>query len=277
MGYAMIHSILLNQFSKKLHDRALRFEALNTLDTRAQKIWIRSQVPEPELKGFFNKPSIGIIGSRMPTGYGVGFIREFISVWAATLPQVLTQEILIFSGGAMGIDLEVHSECLRWGLPTWAWVVGPIENPNPRSQFRVFSSIESQPNSGLLTPNLLEPKPRGQALDRPLKSYWLERNRWLVASCDALVVAEANEKSGTWSSVLMAAELGIPVFALGGPYNSRQSSGTNLMISNGYAHPVVSVGKLVQTLVVEILASPYNNRWGKFSKDSTTLGIPKKT
>jgi DNA processing protein len=259
----MLINFPVTKFSEKLFKRSLLFESSNCFDPRGDSVWMRGQLGDDQIQGgFFEKPSIAIIGTRYPTSYGVGFVRDFLDAWVQLIPQGIRDDILIFSGGAHGIDLEVHKACLQRRLPTWAWVVGPILYPNPRSQRAIFSSLERQPHSGLLTPFVLEPPPRGLAASRPLRSYWLERNRWLVASVDAVVVVEANEKSGTWSSVRVAQEFGIPVFALGGPYNSRQSGGTNQMISSGYAHPILSVGKLVESLVVEMRASPYNKGRG---------------
>jgi predicted Rossmann fold nucleotide-binding protein DprA/Smf involved in DNA uptake len=257
-----IFSIELNHLSEKLQSRSQQFQGTLELGQREKQVWVRSSLSPEQTRSVLGLPSFGVIGSRYPTSYGLRFVKEFLTCWAARVPEPVRSKILVYSGGALGIDLAVHEECLRWGIPTWAWVVGPIEKPSPRSREAVFHSLEKGGRSGLLTPSNLEPPPKGNGLAKPAKSYWLERNRWLVSSCDAIVVVEANEKSGTWSSVRIAHELGIPVYALAGPYFAPQSSGTNLMISNGYAHPIISVGKLVETLVVDTFGNPYNGYWG---------------
>ncbi len=194
---------------------------------------------------------IGIIGTRRPSPYGIHFVNCFVDHLAFYLRKFALPSPVIISGGALGIDGAAHAAALKGSLPTWAWLVGPLQSPSPRVHSGLFRQISQTPGCALLVPKSLEPSLRAEK-GAPFKSDWIDRNAWLAASCEALIVVEAQEKSGTWATVRMANKIGIPVFALPGSVFSNHSRGTNSMISNGYAHPILSVEKLVEALVVEL-------------------------
>jgi len=197
----------------------------------------------------FSKKTVAVVGTRKPSSYGIFFVREFIKA-------IKEMGWNVASGGALGIDYEVHKAAFANEIPTQAWLVGPLANPSPRSNHELFASMIARENSGILVPKSLEPtEGRG-----PRRADWLCRNRWLVAASDALVVVEGTLKSGTWSTAAFASRVGIPTFALPGPIFSPQSEGTNLMISRGYAHLIPSVRLLVKALVAELGGNPYNKR-----------------
>lgn len=224
-----------------------------------------------EKPGFFDQPAVAVIGSRRASPYGEFFLREFFpALEQAFKRQVLKREIgtpegscptfglpLVISGGAMGIDAWAHLHALEAGFSTWAWLVGPMRSPSPAKNRGLFMRMAQTPGSGILVPECLEPSLRAEKIG-PYRSDWIDRNAWLVAASDALVVIEAEVKSGTWASVRMANEIGIPVYALPGSVFSSKSTGTNLMISSGYAHPILSVEKLVEALVVDLSLNLYN-------------------
>ena len=54
-----------------------------------------------------------------------------------------------------------------------------------------------------------------------------------MALCEALVVAQADVKSGSMQSARLAGELGVPVFVL--PQRINESGGTNKLLSEGKA------------------------------------------
>ncbi|HVJ65315.1 MAG TPA: DNA-processing protein DprA [Bdellovibrionota bacterium] len=201
---------------------------------------------------------VAIVGTRRPTSYGLRFVADFVRELRAA-----DSEAMIVSGGALGVDAWAHESALREGLRTESWVVGPVRDPNPRSHRALFTAIASRADgSAVICPDSLEPVTG----ETPFKSDWVERNAYLVARAQAVVVPEATERSGTWSSVRWANRLGIPVFALPGPVDCTSSSGTNLMISSGYAHPVGGATKLIEDLVVEGVVASYNDSRGATEK-----------
>jgi len=192
---------------------------------------------------------IGVVGTRKPTAYGLRFLNQW-------LDQQMEFGFVgtLLSGGAMGIDAALHEGALSRGLKTQAFLVGPKLSPNPIKNHRLFERMATHEGCALWVPYSLEPT-HGRS---PQPPWWLYRNRWLSACCDALIVVEAGTYSGTWYTVKIAQKFGIPVFALPGPFDSPVSEGTNLMISRGYATPINSLSDLQKTLVVELPVSPYN-------------------
>lgn len=215
------------------------------------------------LAGTSQKPErlrVGVIGTRKPSSYGLRFVEEIVKA-VRDLP------IVMVSGGALGIDGELHYQALRYGLPTEAWLVGPVLAPSPRTHEQLFEVMRRKKDCGLIVPEELEPN------SRPLHVRdWLTRNQWLSLGLDALIVVEAGIYSGTWATVKFSQNLGIPIFALPGMIFSEESKGTNLMISSGYAHPVEGVGFLCQELVALLGPNPYNK--GRGEVDSAGVQQP---
>lgn len=199
--------------------------------------------------GSFNlsRKNIGVIGGRRPSPYGKQLVEDLL--------QTLSRfDVNIVSGGALGIDALAHRHALDLGMSTWAWLVGPVENPSPNRNHWVFRNILKNDESCLLFPEALIPN-NSNGLH---KSYWLQRNIWLAASCDLLIVVEALAQSGTWSTVKAANRFGVPVLAFPGTVYSPLSEGPNLMISEGYAHPIINFSYLTSRIMDEFAGQTYN-------------------
>ena len=223
-----------------------RFEGGLSSDllVRGSPDWGPGNLPEKRLR-------VGVIGTRKPSRYGLRFVAELITA-LKDLP------LTFISGGALGIDGELHYRALLNGCPTEAWVVGPCAQPSPRSHSELFLEMGRRDHCAVVVPRELEPVNR-----QPHPSDWLKRNQWLSMGLDVLIVVEAGIYSGTWATVKFSQNLGIPIFALPGTIFSPESKGTNLMISTGYAHPVEGVGFLYQELVALISSTLYNgSSWG---------------
>jgi DNA processing protein len=214
--------------------------------SREWQAWVAEgqQGPAPR-----KKFSLAIVGTRKPSAYGVRVVEELVR-------RLSRYDICIVSGGAFGIDRVAHEGALSWGLSTHAWLVGPIEAPSPQSHRQLFEEIEKAPGSALIVPGHLE------AEDGPRRRLgalaWRARNTWIVAEADAVLVAEAFLKSGTWQSAQDSNDLGKPLYAPPGPIFTASSQGTNQMISRTYASPVFDLGELTESLVVLAERSSYN-------------------
>ena len=77
---------------------------------------------------------------------------------------------------------------------------------------------------------------------------FLQRNRLIAALSSALLVVEAQEKSGTMSTVSHAERYGKPVFAVPGSIYSPNSAGTNGLLRDGRARAVCSAADLLGPL-----------------------------
>jgi DNA processing protein len=221
------------------------FSRGGALDFENQEVLVSGDISVEERKGAFK---IGVVGTRKPSLYGLEVVQRLI----AGLTHY--QEWIWISGGAFGIDSEVHRTALGLGLKTQAWLVGPIDEPNPRSHSVLFRQMKNQKGCGILVPKSLDPS-SGHVI-RP--SSWLERNRWLAADVDALVVVEAHEKSGTWNTASQAVDFAKETYLIPGSILNESSRGTNLMISMGCGRPVVSLAELTKDLVVLYEQGSYN-------------------
>jgi DNA processing protein len=193
---------------------------------------------------------IGVIGTRKPSRYGLRFVEELLQSCSAY------KDWIWISGGALGIDGELHRQALQQNLKTQAWLVGPILDPSPTSHFKLFSQMKKREGCGLLVPSVLEPS--GEMKIFP--SHWLARNRWLAADVDVLVVVEAHEKSGTWNTTTSSLDFAKDTYILPGPIFSESSKGTNAMISMGYGHIIESLTEVTKSLVVAFERRSYNYR-----------------
>ncbi len=219
------------------------------------QVWLRSREWQEWSRGLrANTPSertfsVAIVGTRKPSSYGVRVVEELVR-------RLSAYRVRVVSGGAFGIDRVAHEAALSWGLATHAWLVGPLEDPSPKSHRKVFEDIEKAPGSALVVPDFLE---RSEALRSRLGSRaWLARNAWVAAQASAVVVVEAFLKSGTWQSVKDSDALGRPCYAVPGPIFAASSHGTNRMISRNYANPVADLGELTESLVVLAEGASYN-------------------
>ena len=73
----------------------------------------------------------------------------------------------------------------------------------------------------------------------PTKWSFLERNRLVVALGEALIVAQADLRSGSLQSARLANELGIPVFVF--PQKINESKGTNLLLGQNRANLIYDI------------------------------------
>lgn len=221
-------------------------------------IWVRGRDWAGGLRPK-RKFSVAIVGTRKPSEYGVRVVEDLVR-------RLSAYDICIVSGGAFGIDRLAHECALERNMSTKAWLVGPIDDPGPRTHRRLFESIEKAEGSALLVPSHLNDPDSGfRTRLGPLA--WLTRNAWIVAEADAVVVVEAYVKSGTWQTVLDADTLARELFVVPGSIFAGSSYGTNRMISSVHAQAVFDLGELTETLVVLAGRNSYNVHKG-FKKEA---------
>ena len=172
---------------------------------------------------WLNEPgAVGMVGSRRPTEYGLQA--------AADLGSGLAKNgAIIVSGLADGLDSAGHRAAVKENCPTIGVLGVPIDRTYPASNRELRKKIEQKgcviseypPESGPVGPN-----------------GFLQRNRLIAALSSALVVVEAQEKSGTMSTVNHAERYGKPVFVVPGSIYSPNSAGTNALLREGRAKAV---------------------------------------
>ena len=172
---------------------------------------------------WLNEPgAVGMVGSRRPTEYG--------QQAAADLGGTLARNgALIVSGLADGLDSAGHRAAVGAHCPTIGVLGVPIDRTYPASNRELRWKIEQ--NGCIISEYPPESGPVGA-------NGFLQRNRLIAALSAALVVVEAQEKSGTMSTVNHAERYGKPVFAVPGSIYSPNSAGTNALLREGRAKAV---------------------------------------
>ena len=154
---------------------------------------------------------------------------------------------IIVSGLADGLDSAGHRAAVKENCPTIGVLGVPIDRTYPASNRELRKKIEQKgcviseypPESGPVGPN-----------------GFLQRNRLIAALSSALVVVEAQEKSGTMSTVNHAERYGKPVFVVPGSIYSPNSAGTNALLREGRAKAVCKPGDLFGVLGLRGAATP---------------------
>ena len=162
--------------------------------------------------------AVSIVGSRLASSYGLQvtsfLVRELAQVARATV-----------SGGALGIDAQVHRSSIEQKLPTVAVMAGGMDRKYPSANFKLFKQVIDQ---GLL----LSEMPPGVA---PTRWRFLQRNRLIAALTPTTVVIEAGIRSGSIRTANNALELSRELYAVPGSVLSGTSLGTNALIADSKA------------------------------------------
>ena len=179
-----------------------------------------------------NQLTVGLIGSRKPTAYGLDV--------AADMGEALAKSgVVIASGLADGLDSAGHRAAVKNNCPTIAVMGVPIDRTYPAANAVLRHKIEQK---GCV---ISEYPPRSEGVGA---NGFLQRNRLIAALSSALLVVEAQEKSGTMSTVSHAERYGKPVFAVPGSIYSPNSAGTNGLLRDGRARAVSSADDLMGPL-----------------------------
>lgn len=170
--------------------------------------------------GWLNAPgAVGMVGSRRPTEYGLQA--------AADIGGGLARAgAVIVSGLADGLDSAGHRAAVEAGCPTIGVLGVPIDRTYPAANLGLRRRMEQ--NGCVVS----EYPPGGEPVGR---SGFLQRNRLIAALSGLLLVVEAQERSGTMSTVGHAERYGRPVFAVPGSIYAPNSAGTNRLLHEGRA------------------------------------------
>lgn len=172
--------------------------------------------------------SIAVVGSRKYTMYGK-YVAELVgrTISNAGMPVV--------SGLAKGIDSFVHEATVTAGGRPIAVLGTGLNHIYPKSNAGLFEKIATD---GLVISEY-EPDFSGRPQSFPA------RNRIIAGLSSALVVIEANYKSGALITAQFALEQGKTIYSVPGNINSQFSMGTNLLIRDG-ATPLIVIDDILR-------------------------------
>jgi DNA processing protein len=185
-------------------------QALAALDPPPPLIWVRGRVE------LLHRACVAIVGARVASAAGQRFARGL----AAELGQ--TGHVIV-SGLARGIDAAAHEGAMPTG--TVAVLGGGVDDVYPPEHVSLYARIAE---TGCVVSES-EPGRAAVARDFP------RRNRIISGLSRAVVVVEAELRSGSLITARLAAEQGREVLAVPGSPLDPRAKGTNDLIRQGAA------------------------------------------
>lgn len=161
---------------------------------------------------------IAIVGTRRPTHYGINCCEELIY-------EINSNDVLIVSGLAYGIDASAHKLAMEYGMKT----IGVLAHGLDRIYPPMHHSLAKQMlcNGGLLTDYTSGTTPERQNFP--------SRNRIVAGMSDAVIVIESGRKGGALITADIANSYSRDVFAVPGRNTDPASQGCNILISENKA------------------------------------------
>ena len=159
---------------------------------------------------------VAIVGTRYMTKYAQNCLNLIV-------PELVRNNIVIVSGGALGVDIEAQKIAFALGGKTITVLGSGLKVPTPKTNISYFTKFIKQ---GVLVSEFPPDMPA-------FKYTFVQRNRIISAIADVVLVVEASEKSGALITADFALEQGKYVCAIPGPIFAEKSAGTNMIIRAG--------------------------------------------
>jgi DNA processing protein len=160
--------------------------------------------------------AVAIVGSRSCTAYGKRVAGEIAR-------GLVRAGVTVVSGLARGIDGAAHRAALEAGGRTVAVLAGGLSEIYPPEHAELADQVAARGCLVTETPMTVAPQP----------GMFPARNRIISGLSRAVVVIEANVRSGALITAKHAAEQGREVFAVPGTVDSPASAGCLELIRNG--------------------------------------------
>ena len=212
---------------------------LREISDPPKKLYLEGTLPSEEYKW------LAVVGSRRYTPYGKEAVETLISGLAG-------YRVVIVSGLALGIDALAHHAALRAKLPCIA-VPGSGLNRSvlyPSTNRKLAEAI-LKAGGALLSE--FEPNFRATAWG------FLQRNRIMAGLSDAVLIVEAEQRSGSLVTSRLATEYNRDVFTVPGSIFSSSSAGPHMLMKLG-ATPVTSSDDLLSALGFDLTANSQNRK-----------------
>ncbi|MFH1608575.1 MAG: DNA-processing protein DprA [Patescibacteria group bacterium] len=194
-------------------------------------LWIIGELP-PE-----DYIYLCIVGSRKYTSYGKEACEKIIS-------GLKDYPVVIVSGFAMGIDSIAHKKAIQVGLKTLVLPGSGLsrEAIYPKTNLKLMDEILD--NYGCFLSEF-EPDFKATQWSFP------KRNRLMAGISKAVLIIEAEEKSGTLITARLATDYNRDVMVIPGSIFAQNSKGTNNLLKFG-AVPITSVEDVLLELGFEV-------------------------
>jgi len=200
---------------------------LHQMEDPPEKLFVSGKLPGPENK------FLCVVGSRKYSPYGKDVCEHLISGLSG-------YNIVIVSGLAIGMDSIAHKAAIENNLLTVA-IPGSGLHPSviyPRTNLPLANNILN--NNGALLSEFEEKF-------KPTLYSFPRRNRIMAGMCEATLIIEAEEKSGTLITSRLAMEYNREVLVVPGNIFSENSLGSNALIRDG-ATPIFTSRDILTAL-----------------------------
>lgn len=161
---------------------------------------------------------VSVVGTRNISDYGRRVARDLIK-------SFVPYNITVVSGLARGVDIEAHSACLEFNLPTVAVLGHGLDRIYPAGNTREARKIAKE--GALLTEFFT-----GTLPDR---ENFPKRNRIVAGMTDATIVVESGFSGGSIITADLANSYNRDVFAIPGRIYDERSEGCNRLIKTNRA------------------------------------------
>lgn len=199
-------------------------EALTAIADPPLVLWVRGD------PAALRAPCVAIVGSRAASPHGLAMSTQLASDLAAC-------DLVVVSGLARGIDSAAHRGALDGGGATVAVLGSAVDVIYPGEHKALAKEIERK---GAVVSELVPGTP-------PLAMFFPRRNRIISGLSRALVVVEANEKSGSLITARCALDQGRDVLAVPGNVLSGRNRGAHGLLRDG-ARIVESADDILEEL-----------------------------
>ena len=192
-----------------------------------EKLFIRGELPGPDTK------LLCVVGSRRYTNYGKEACEKLIA-------GLRGYDVAIVSGLAIGIDGIAHQTAMNTGLRTIA-VPGSglgVEALHPQAHIGLAKKILD--NGGCMLSEY-------ESNFKATRWSFPQRNRIMAGLSCAVLIIEAETKSGTLITSRLATEYNKDVLTVPGNIFSKTSEGPHMLIRLG-ATPITKPEELLEAL-----------------------------
>lgn len=226
---------------------------ISSIDININELSSMKKVPKELFcigdKTLLNQKKISIVGTRRPNNYTKEFTHKLAS-------KLSNNGICIVSGAAMGVDAIAHKAATAKN--TIAVVANGLDIKYPSVNKNLILDIEKE---GLILSAYKEG-------EKARKYTFVLRNEIVVALGDILIVTQADEKSGSLTSIDYALNMGKKVYTL--PHRIGESLGTQKLVEKGLIEVIYDIDKFVSSLCNSSIIPTYEDEILKFCSTNPT-------
>ena len=175
---------------------------------------------------------ISVIGTRNHTDYGKQVTEKLIK-------ELVSQNVLVISGMAFGIDAIAHKSAVKNNLATVGVLAHGLDQIYPNEHTHLAKDILKH-GGGLLT--------EFRSKTKPDKHNFPTRNRIVAGMSDAIIVIETGIKGGSMITAELANGYNKDVFAVPGKVSDNKSAGCNYLIKTNKAMLLTDAQQLIEVM-----------------------------